>query len=526
MAEQEKLLELPEQPPRPAGQAEPSGECKLRRINRDQLTMAQVDIEHLIDEHHAARGIWEVTQGLDLSRYEAGIRTRQGEAGRAAWPPRLLIAIWLYGYSQGVTSARELERQMAYEPGLMWLTGMEVINHHTLSDFRIDHGEALTDLFTQMLVALSEAGLVKMRLVAHDGTKIRAQAGVDSFRREATLREKLEAARQLVEEDPQADGGGNRRQQAAQQRARRERLERAESALEQLKKIQANVKEAEQKNRARVSNSEAEARRMKHGDQAIAPSYNAQVSTDAGSGVIVGVHLSQSPDDSHELQPAMEEIRQNLGRMPEQVVADGGFTNRESIQRMAEREIDFYGSLPDAKERSEAAMKSHGIDPKFAPHFFILQPETRTAQCPAGKTMQYLRRHKKRGDYYESYRARGADCVACEWQKPCCPNHARKGRMVSFRGQESAAIAAFRKKMSSAEGQRIYKQRGAKAEFPFAWIKERMKLRKFRLFGLRKASLEVVWASLAYNVMIWIRTRRPGAPGTTAGRVPLATMEV
>jgi transposase len=63
-----------------------------------------------------------------------------------------LIAVWLYGDSQGVTSARELERQMAYEPGLTRLTGMEVINHHTLSDFRIDHGEALTDLFTQMLV--------------------------------------------------------------------------------------------------------------------------------------------------------------------------------------------------------------------------------------------------------------------------------------------------------------------------------------------------------------------------------------
>ena len=92
---------------------------------------------------------------------------------------------------------------MEYEPGLLWLTGMEVINHHTLSDFRIEHGAALTDLFTQMLVVLSDAGLVNLRLVAHDG--------VDSFRREATLREELEQARRLVEEDPQAEG---RRQQA------------------------------------------------------------------------------------------------------------------------------------------------------------------------------------------------------------------------------------------------------------------------------------------------------------------------
>jgi hypothetical protein len=247
---------------------------------------------------------------------------------------------------------------------------------------------------------------------------------------------------------------------------------------------------------------------MKHGDHAIAPSYNTQISTDADSGVIVGVHVSQSCDDSHELKPAMEEIGNNLGRMPEQVVADGGFTNRESIQMMAEKGIDFYGSLPDPKERSEAAMKSHGIDPKFAPHFFILQPETRTARCPAGREMKYLRRNKKRGDVYESYRASGADCMACAFQKQCCPLNAAKGRTVSFRGQEREQVAEFRKKMASEQGQRIYKRRGAAAEFPFAWIKERMKLRKFRLFGIGKASMEALWASLAYNVTIWIRATR------------------
>src|ERR1700741_2982833 len=300
--------------------------------------------------------IWEVTKGLDLSRYETAIRTRKGEAGRAAWPPRLLIAIWLYGYSQGITSARELARQLEYEPGLMWLSGMKVINHHTLSDFRIEHSEALTDLFAQMLVVLSDAGLVKMRLVAHDGTKIRAQAGVDSFRRKATLREKLEQARKLVEQDPQAVAG-NQRQQAAQQRARRERIERVESALEQLEQIQAKINDAKQREKVRVSSTEAEARFMKHGDHAIAPSYNTQISTDADSGVIVGVQRSQSAEDSHGLKPAMEEVEHNLGRKPEQVVADGGFTNRESIQLMAEQEIDFYGTLPDPKERSEAAMK-------------------------------------------------------------------------------------------------------------------------------------------------------------------------
>ena len=496
------LLAIPEQP-ESSRPSKPDGRVKLRQVNRSQLTMAQIDVEHLIDEQHPARGIWDICQELDVSGYEEAMRTREGEVGRAAWPPRLLIAVWLYGYSSGISSARELERQMEYEPGLMWLTGMEVINHHTLSDFRIGHREALTGLFTQMLVVLSETGLVPMKLVAHDGTKIRAQAGIDSFRREATLREKLAQARQMVEEDPNGESG-NRRQQAARKRAQRERMERAEAAVEQLKNIQ--------KADARVSISEAEARRMKHGDNAIVPSYNLQVSTDADSGVIVGVELSQSAEDSHELPGAMKTIEENLNRKPEQVVADGGFTNRATIEEMAARGIDFYGSIKDPKERSEAAMKSHGIDPQFAPHFFILQPETRTAQCPAGKQLKYLQRNTKRGDEYVTYRASGADCLACGFQKQCCPNNPAKGRIVSVRVQEGKAVAQFRKKMDSDEGCRIYRRRGAAAEFPFACLKERMKLRKFRLFGMAKAGMEAVWACLAHNVMIWIRLVRAAAP--------------
>jgi len=389
MAEQEPLLELPEQPERAPELAAAGGKCKLRLIDRSQFTMAQIDVEHLIDEEHPARGIWDVTLQLDLSAYESAIVTREGEVGRAAWPPQLLVAIWLYGYSRGITSARELERQMAYEPGLQWLTGMDVVNHHTLSDFRVGHRDALTKLFAEMLVVLEEAGLTKMRLVAHDGTKIRAQAGADSFRREATLRAKLAAAKKVVEQDPRADG--SKRERAAEQRARRERVERAERAIEHLHTLQSEIRKEELKEKVRVSATEPEARRMKHGDNAIAPSYNAQVSTDADSGVIVGVRLSQSAEDSHELEPSIEEIENNVRRKPEQVVADGGFTNRESIERMAEVEIEFYGSLADPQKKSEAAMKANGIDPKFAPHFFILQTATKTAECPAGKPLAYSR---------------------------------------------------------------------------------------------------------------------------------------
>ena len=77
--------------------------------------------------------------------------------------------------------------------------------------------------------------------------------------------------------------------------------------------------------------------------------------------------------------------------------------------------------------------------------------------------------------------------------------------MVSRLVSEPAAVAAFREKMDTDEARQIYRQRGPIAEFPNAWIKERIGLRKFRVRGLRKAGMEAVWACLTYNVMQWMR---------------------
>jgi hypothetical protein len=219
----------------------------------------------------------------------------------------------------------------------------------------------------------------------------------------------------------------------------------------------------------------------------------------------VGVQLTQSAEDSHQLVPAVDEVKKNLGRDPEQVVTDGGFTNRETIQQMEERGVDFIGSLADPKERAEAGVKAQGIDAKFAPHFFLLQPDSKTLQCPAGKQMQYVGQSRKRGNHYLQYRADGQDCLGCEYQKQCCPRTPEKGRMVSRLESEQAVVARFREKMSTPEAQAIYRQRAAVAEFPFAWIKEKFRLRKFRVLGMAKAGMEAMWACMTHNVMIWLR---------------------
>src|SRR5213595_555269 len=114
------------------------------------------------------------------------IEAVQGTAGRTPWDPRLLISLWVYAYSRGIGSAREISRRLQYDPAFQWLAGLEVINYHTLSDFRVVFDKELIELFTNSLGVMSAAGLVSLERVMHDGTKVRACAGADSFRREQT----------------------------------------------------------------------------------------------------------------------------------------------------------------------------------------------------------------------------------------------------------------------------------------------------------------------------------------------------
>ena len=149
-----------------------SGEPRLKRVDRRQLVMRAMDVDKLVAEDDPVRAIWEFVGQLDLSRYTEQVRSVSGVAGRPALDPQVLVSLWVYSYSRGESSARAIARQCDYEPGYQWLTGMEPVSAHTLSDFRVAHAESLRDLFVQTLGLLSEQGLITLERVMQDGTKV------------------------------------------------------------------------------------------------------------------------------------------------------------------------------------------------------------------------------------------------------------------------------------------------------------------------------------------------------------------
>jgi transposase len=481
----------------------------IRRINREQMCWRAVDVERLIDEEHPARAIWELIGRLDLSRYYGRIECSKEEGGRPAIEPRLLISLWIYGYSLGIGSARELARRCQWEPALQWLTGCDEVSYHTLSSFRVERREELDELFTQVLGLMSAEGLIGLEQVVQDGTKIKAQVSRASFQGEATIREHLEKARQWVRAmgEPDQEAGANRVEQA-RRRAGRERQERLERGLEELQKRKAS-KPGEPG--LQVSLTDPDARKMKQPDGSFAPSYNVQIAADAAERVILDVKVTQAANDSAQLLPAVERIETRMQHKPLQMMADGDYTNRRSIQAMADRGIDYLGHLrPNSEQRD---MTGTG---RSTTKVFLYDAAQDHYVCPQGKLLRYRGATKKPSGVFRRYQAAAADCQNCPLKPQCCPGNHKHGRGL-LRAEKSAALDAFRQKMATAEAQQQYRIRGRVIEFCHAWIKSKLGLRQFHLRGRIKAQIEALWACLTYNLQQWIRLSKQATAASLSG---------
>lgn len=238
---------------------------------------------------------------------------------------------------------------------------------------------------------------------------------------------------------------------------------------------------------------------MKHSDGGYAPSYNAQITTDQAQGIIVAAGLSQAAGDSKELLAAVARVKENTQKLPAQVVADGGYTSGANIKQLAEQKIDFIAPVAEGREQLEL----RGVDPAFSRDAFTYDAAADCYICPAGKKLTYQGQEQRGERTRFRYRAPTAACATCVWKAQCCPQ-TKQGRTLN-RYEYEVELLSHKAKMETAEAQEIYKQRAQTAEFPIAWLKEKIGLRRFRLRGLQKAELELLWASVTHNLQQWIR---------------------
>ncbi|NNJ84026.1 MAG: IS1182 family transposase [Gammaproteobacteria bacterium] len=312
-------------------------------------------IERLIGPEHPARIVWEFVEGLDLSLLYGQVKSVEGVAGRPAIDAKILMAVWLYGIVYGETSARRLEELCNSHSAFIWLCGGVNINHHTLSDFFVGNEQWLEEQFTYYVAVLMKEGLVDLSRVAQDGMRVRANAGAASFRREKTLeecledaKERVDAARKEREENPaQTD----KRKQAAQERATRERKKRVTEALRQLPEVKEKKKEQD-KEKARVSTTDPDTRVMKMADGGFRPAFNAQIATDTDSQIIAQVEVVNEGSDQGQLSSMMDRIEGSYGKYPDESLVDGGFNKQEEIETCTAKGITVYAPVPKPKDKN------------------------------------------------------------------------------------------------------------------------------------------------------------------------------
>lgn len=433
--------------PRRAGAAGSRGPVRLRRPERGQMAWVAQCGDDLVPLTHSVRRIWEVVEHLDVSGFYATIKAREGVAGRDTTDPKLLVALWLYACVRGIGGARELARQCAENLAFRWLCGGVTVNHRLLSDFRTDHGEALDQLFTQVIASLVDKGVVKVNRISQDGMRIRVGAGASSFRREERLQELLAQAQQHVEElRRQLEGPEGAaltaRQRAARQRAAREKQQRLQEAIAQLpevkKRHEETVKRAGggrqgKKARARqprVSTTDAEARVMKMPNGGFNPAANVQLAGDPESHAVLGVEVSKEGSDSAGLSaPMREQVEQRTGGKVKEHLLDGGYVRYEDIEQAADQGVAIY--MP-----------------------------------PKGAT-----------------------------------NPERRGQELDPKPGDSEAVKAWKQRMASPEGKQIYKQRAATSETLNADLRTFRGLGRITVRGLAKIRCVVLWSALAYNLM-------------------------
>jgi transposase len=333
----------------------------VKRPERNQVEWRPLALDQLLPEDHRARTVWQYAETLDLAPLYAKIRAVEGEPGRDAVDPRLLLALWLLATIEGVGAARQLDRLCQRDLAYLWMCGDVTVNYHLLADFRTTHAEFLDQLLTHSVAALMHQGLVTLQRVTQDGMKVRASAGSSSFRRRATLekcRAEAEAhvARLRQEQDEDA-ASSDRRRESARLRAAHERQERIERALQELAKLEQRPHKKGSRE-PRSSTTDPEARRMKMADGGFRPAYNVQFATDGASRMIVAVDVTNQGNDWGLMAPMHDGIERRYGKTPTKYLVDCGFPSQGDLELLEQRGTTVYAPI-----HGEQAMLRRGVDP-------------------------------------------------------------------------------------------------------------------------------------------------------------------
>jgi transposase len=176
--------------------------------DREQVLLMPPSLREWLPEDHFAWFVLAAVQELDLSAFYAAYR--DDGHGRAAHDPAMMVALLLYGYALGRRSSRAIERACVEDVAYRLIAANQAPDHCTIARFRQRHEAALGELFGAVLGLCAEAGLVKVGLVAVDGTKVHANASRDATRHYDQIAKEILAEADAVDRSEDEEFGERR----------------------------------------------------------------------------------------------------------------------------------------------------------------------------------------------------------------------------------------------------------------------------------------------------------------------------
>jgi transposase len=469
-------------------------------IELDQQVLFASNVFDLLSQDHECYLYEDIFEQLDSSQLES----KYSVLGQHAYHPKLIVSILIYAYSRGVFSSREIEKRCHEDLSFMYIAQMNCPNFRVLSDFRKNNADFFHDCFKQTVKLAMELKLASLGHISLDGSKFNANSSKHkamSYKRlkekEQELAAEIEA---LVKQAGQCDQEEDQQYKERTGYELPEDLEHKEKRLAQIKAAREALEAREQalhpgkepEEKKQISFADKEARIMgKKGD--FDYRYNAQISVDSDHQIIVGEHLSQNANDKQELAPALEQIEEATGRLPDKLSADNGYMSGDNLDALDESPVDAYIATDKGEKKNKTPLSQS--QRKLAKADFDYNEEDNTFTCPGGQILEMKRESQ---DGTRIYQGEAGTCANCPYRDRCCQSKNGSARTITSDEKEPLR-QQMNSKMETEEAKAVYKERKVIVEPVFGQIKN-SGFRGFSVRGKEKAAGEFSLVCAAHNI--------------------------
>lgn len=341
----------------------------------DQLQLP-LSFEDFIPENHLVRVVNTVVDSLELKP----LYDRYKEGGCPAYHPRMMLKVMIYSFTQKTYSSRQIAKALRENINYMWIAGGNKPDFRTINRFRLDMKDIIEDVFYEVIKLLIEKKYIKLQNYFLDGTKIEANANKYTFvwnksvqnydkKLDEKIKNHLREIDRVVAEENQIylnedleELGENSRITSEQVEAvvesidarlaetpdnkelKKKAKEFKKDILPRKKKYEEAFRTFEERNSYSKTDHDATFMRMKEDamlNGQLKPGYNIQIGTE--NRYIVGYTVHPNPTDTKTMIPHLNHLKEKLGTLPENIIADAGYGSEENYEYLEENHLGSYG---------------------------------------------------------------------------------------------------------------------------------------------------------------------------------------